>query len=203
LAETGDFNKALETTGMIEDQSYKVSALTKITGRLIEAEQNEQAKEILSQALETAKEIKTEQFRGLALEEIIVIQAGDFNNVLEVAKTIKSDYSLRSIVIKLAEVGDFNKALEATDMIEDQLYKVSALSKIAVKLAEAGHNEKAKEILSQALELIRTLNYRRDQASALSEVAGKFFEIGMQPSESDKVILRDILDMIVPMNSFW
>ena len=117
-AEQFPLSCAILVTKTIENASFKVWALAEIAGKYTEAGQNEQAAQLLSQALQSAETIEIAPFKAWALADI----AG-----------------------KYAEAGQFSQALQTAKTIEDAYVKAGVLVEIAVKYAEAEEQSSEKD----------------------------------------------------------
>jgi hypothetical protein len=72
-----------------------------------------------------------------------------------VARTISggSSYTMSEIAVKYAEIGQFDKATQLINTIDDEPDKVAGTAKIATKFWNSGHRDKALELFA-SLKLI-------------------------------------------------
>ena len=149
-AEVGQYDQGLQVANTIVRASDKAIALSGIAAKYAEDGRKDKASEILSQALQVAREIKS-YWEG-------------------------RDNARSKVAIKYAEVGQYDQALQVANAIGNSFWKANALSGIAVEYAEDGRKDKASEILSQALQVANGDRSYRDDA--LSKVAIKYAEVG-------------------------
>ncbi len=61
------------------------------------------------------------------------------------------------IAVSLAEAGKFSEALEITNLIQDESYKVLVMLNIAQQYIKIGQNNEALETLSETSKLVSSL----------------------------------------------
>jgi tetratricopeptide (TPR) repeat protein len=133
LAEAGNFADALSSAELIQLPYYKALVLTQIAIAFTDAGQATQAKETLSKAVPIARTIKG-----------IEGNPGDGGGLVLIA-------------VSLAEAGKFSEALEITNLIQDESYKVLVMLNIAQQYIKIGQNNKALETLSETSKLVSSL----------------------------------------------
>lgn len=144
--------------------------------------QPQQALQLLSQALETAKTNPWPDLRLLCEIAGKYAEAGEkeqasrlLSETITTAQTVEREYdgvimnglgALADIAIKFAEIGDFDQAMKTAMIIEDQKYLYTkAMAGIAIHYGKAGDFE-------QALDMVNKLNVRENyQSRALLGIA--------------------------------
>jgi tetratricopeptide (TPR) repeat protein len=131
----GDVDRAIALTQLIPAEHYKMLTLTEIAIALAEAGETEQSEQILSQALATA------------------------TTVDQIANSIDYGQGLgkMQIAVRLSEAGQFTRALEITEIIEEDSYKVLTLLNIADQYIQVGEPEEARKLLVTAIDTVGTL----------------------------------------------
>lgn len=120
----------------------------------------------LSQAIRLAQTIDDDaRSKAIALSRIAryYTEAGQPDQALIVAKTIEAlsvkdydtDWILPQIASEYAKAGQFEQALQVTQTIEGKSNKVKALTAIAGQYAARSQQEKAQEVLFQALKIVQ------------------------------------------------
>jgi tetratricopeptide (TPR) repeat protein len=90
-------------------------------------------------------------------------KAGKPEQALQTAQAIEAlsvedyntDWILGQLAHKYAKAGQFDQALQVTQTIEGKSIKVKALTAIAAQYAASSQEEKASEILNQALQIVQ------------------------------------------------
>jgi len=161
----------------------------------------------LSCALLVARTIKIRFCRDRALTKIVgkYADAEQFSQALKVAKTILfNGEAFIKIAVKYADVGQFAQALKVPERILLPVSKAEAFAKIAAKYAEIGQKEKADQILSQALELAKTIEAEENNSYALTRISAKYAELGQfgKALETAKIIkgVKAKADAFAPMH---
>jgi len=131
----GDVDRAIALTQLIPAEHYKMLTLTEIAIALAEAGETEQSEQILSQALATA------------------------TTVDQIANSIDYGQGLgkMQIAVRLSESGQFTRAMEITEIIEEDSYKVLTLLNIADQYLQAEEPEQAREVLVTTIEVVGAL----------------------------------------------
>ncbi len=112
---------------------------------------------------------------ALAYSSLNYAVAGQYDQALEIAKTIKHPHfkarALAAVAHQLAAKGQYDQALEIAKTITDDTVKQIALKAIAVQLAAKGQ-------YNQALELAKTLTDNSGKQIALKAIARQLAEKG-------------------------
>jgi len=125
-----------------------------------------------------------DQRRKLALE---FLELEQFDAVLEIVRSIRSEGFLRRVVEKLVSMGQLDMALEATKIFEVGNYKVISLNNIASELARLGQTERAVNTFEMSLQTARNLARASEKYEAkvfhLAALAG--ITLQMQSNQVD------------------
>jgi len=172
-----------------------IIASSEISSAYAEAGQQEQATEMLNQALKTAKSSQDYSYRALSALAVACMKVGQgeqadkmFNQALKIVQGTKRPWdkanALHKIAVAYAEVGDFQQALKIAQSINVYsagLIKCYALSEIAVACMKAGQGEQADEMFSQALSiaLYQSIPFN-SKCSALRKISAAYAEIAQQ-----------------------
>ncbi|MCX7969667.1 MAG: hypothetical protein N3B10_14430, partial [Armatimonadetes bacterium] len=122
LAETGHFDKAIQTANGIEDSCSRVEALCGIAKKIAKAGQKERALTIFDQTIKIAP--KADRRRSMLTHVIVegMAEAGFFDQALEIVKSVEESYSrseLLCVIAKsMANAGHFDQAFETAKSIE-------------------------------------------------------------------------------------
>jgi tetratricopeptide (TPR) repeat protein len=176
----------------IEVPQDKAWALEEIAAGLMRAEENEQAKEVLEDALKVAEEIWqpviNERLRGIAEK---MAQVGQIDQALKVVRRIgwrsHKALALKEIAAVLTQTGKKERAKkvlghasEAAGRIELAESKAEVLAEIAAGLAQAEERAEAKEVLEQALKSVREIEDARHKALTLMKITKKLARLGWE-----------------------
>lgn len=145
-----EFDKAIQTAGIINNVCQKSIALNDIAQKLIENEQDDKACRLLSQALQAAGIIKSARDKAWALNWI----SGTY-----------------------ARAGQFGDALKIANSIEDLELKSWALANIAHNYSDKEEKDKSAEILSQALQVAYSIVDDVTQSDMLRLIVDKYATI--------------------------
>jgi len=116
------------------------------------------------QAIQLTQNVKDYCNQANILYEVVgyLLDAEQYDLALQHAQTIeyrpRKNTALLDIAIKLAEARQFDQALQVTQTIQYAPNQAKALTRIATQLVEAGEQTKASEVLSQALEILESVN---------------------------------------------
>jgi|GEM_PF-3279183 len=135
LVMDGETTLAIALAQGILSSNYKMLTLTELAIALAQAGEPTQSEYILSQALEIAKTVDR------------VSTSLNFGQGL----------GKMQIAVRLAESGQFSKALDITDTIEDDSYKVLSLLNIAEQYSQTEEPDQARELLVKTIEIVGTL----------------------------------------------
>lgn len=125
------FDRSVQVTETIEDRATKINTLSAIALKLAEVEQTQRATQLFDRAVQLTKQT----------DENFTLYA--------------QDPALRDVAIKVAQAGFTERALQLTETIASNYRKAEALNAIAPVLAEKGQLDRAKNILSEALQKAR------------------------------------------------
>lgn len=198
FAKTGQPDRAIEVSTMIDDPYHKGEALAASSLQLAKIEQTDKASAILNQALEEAYKIEDSGKKILVLAPIIssyfilkeetkaykLLKQG-----VQIASTVnhswwKGDHHLWIIAEKLAAVGQFEESLQLVQSMEFGTYKDRTLSDIARKLVASGQIERA-------IQVIKPVEDGYDKAPVLAEISLNLIAAGKEREASE--IFSEIL----------
>ncbi|MGK7874262.1 MAG: tetratricopeptide repeat protein [Xenococcaceae cyanobacterium] len=92
---------------------------------------------------------------------------------------LTKEETLVEIADQLAVAGEYNRAKQLVETIEEyETYKAQGLARIARRYAEAGNNEQAEEMFSQALQFAQTLDGEFFQPRAIATIAIEYAAAG-------------------------
>jgi serine protease Do len=87
-------------------------------------------------------------------------------------------WTLRQIVAAMAEVGQFDRALQIAQKIEDAWHRSWALKDIAEAMAKAGQKERANQVFQLALQTAQKIEVARVRSFVLMEIARAMAKAG-------------------------
>jgi len=155
FAEAGQFDQALQIARTIEAPEGKAYELSQIADKYVKATRFEEAGRILDEAKQIAETIKDPTSKYSTLE---------------------------SLSASYAQAGQFDQATQVGATIENPYFKTSALQAIAEIYEKAGQIDKAVELLSQAVQVIKTVKQGKDYSAprnsaenTLMEMAGSYY----------------------------
>jgi len=195
LAQMGQLEEALEVARTIEKPDEKAEALSSITSYLAQMGQIKKAGATIEEALQVAMAIEQPSEKAEALPSIAssLAQAGQPEEALEVARTIEEPWhkvrALSSIASAFAQAGRLDEAIDVAGAIEWPFWKAKAFPSIASALAQTGQVEKARAVLKEALQIVRTTE--GPKAEALSSIASSLAQVGQV--EEARAILKEAL----------
>ena len=144
-----------------------------------------------------------QQHRALAEIAKLYVHSGNNSQVFEVTAMIKDEYA--RVLCELEIVDAFIasdqfaladhmllQALARAATIERANQKASSLMEIAPRLARREQATKASEVLFEALTALQMIDDSYYQSHALINLAGKYRELGQQPSQREQTILEAI-----------
>ena len=168
-AETDQYDQALQATRVMEDTSDKAEALLAIAHKYAEAGAEEKATEIFFQALQLANSIE-DPWNPWVKVGVLTLIAG-----------------------KYIEAGQYDQALTITRTMKDDTPKTGVLAEVASKYAEAGAQEKAAELLSQALQIAKTKEGAEAKAQALMAIGLPYTKAGLKVDDNARKMLHDLI----------
>jgi tetratricopeptide (TPR) repeat protein len=150
--ELKQYDQALQVARILRYADDKAETLAEIASRYAQAGQEEKASDILWEAFQIARTIENDYYKDVALNKI---------------------------ALEYTELGQCDQALQAAKAIRDgSVYLVGIDAKIAGKYMELKKKGEAFQVLSQALEIAKTLRASWEKGGALAEVASKYAELG-------------------------
>ena len=174
-AEAKKFNEALSTIELIEDNTWKVLALTETSDAYSKNSQDDIATQLLIQSLQIAYTIEDGVYKSLAISEIAdkYLKKGNFREAVEIAKAMEvldaRESTLAKIVHKYIEEGQIAVAiLLSKEIFGDS--KGSIVPAIARKYAQDDQLIEAKKTIS-SLDFIA-------QSLVLGSIAEGYVEAG-------------------------
>lgn len=196
------FNKSINPEGEKEAQA---KSLANVAVGYTELGQQDKASQLFAQALDHAQSMQESSgLKGSVLAEVAIsnAEAGQYNQALQIVESIqpiKYDNSeiepsniyrtiaLYQLAAKATEAGHYDQALEFIEKLgnggvmyggyEDN--KAKALTKVVDEATKAESSAKAVQILTQALELTKTLD-QKDRADTIAEIAVNYAQVGQQ-----------------------
>jgi tetratricopeptide (TPR) repeat protein len=137
--------------------NYRSSGVSEVTGSIptviskpptFPKHEEERFEHAYQEALQIAQKIEDGWGRSWALREIAiaVAEAGQFDRALQIAQKIDELDRSSVLVGVLAKAGQFDRALQIAQKIEDASGRSWALSDIAIVLAKAGQFDRALQI---------------------------------------------------------
>ncbi len=169
--EHGEIDRAIQTVSRMGIGDSGAKALLKIAQALWQTERHEEGERYLKKAIRCATLTRDCWGRSLALEDIAVFLAKVgrepqakrlFSQSIEAARcTVAEDFPdqpshcLCRIACSQARVGYIRDALQTASSISDKEWYASALSEIALQMAQRGERWEARNLWKQALLLAR------------------------------------------------
>ncbi len=146
--EDGQYDQALQILRQIDDDKTTGLILAYYATQLVEVGRNDQAAEILAEAIQSAQAIDDANFKAVAL-------------FIMVDRTMRLGQKAQAVEV-------LDQALQAAQSIEDVRSKLGILSEIAGKYTEVGQKTQSLEVLSQALSIAQTIDNDAERHMALS-----------------------------------
>lgn len=144
---SGDLNRAIEISESIEPTYYHVMALGSIAVTQAQRGAHETARSTLAAAIEYAQ-VKEEQLVLLPIIAGFQVKTGEIDSAFETLQSLQESgkyWGFRNIPKALAEQGEFAKAVDTANMIEDKNDRASALQSIAQEQVKARRYDAALE----------------------------------------------------------
>jgi len=188
-AAVGDFREALQLAWAIKprassEMTLKYSALAEIADKYVEFGEVEKASELLSQALEAARELRNapQNSKGLSIlaDQYAILGDGKqaqilLSEALELAKEARVSRSkseaLARVVVSYSNVGELDEAFKITREMAADRARSTALRKLVGEYAKAGD-------FDQALVIVENMESPSSQAGALVDIANKHVSAG-------------------------
>jgi tetratricopeptide (TPR) repeat protein len=192
-AEQDPLSCAILVVEEVDKYDEKAKGLARVATICANNGQDENAVQLLSQAVDAAEKIGDEYDKILALVDIAgkYIESGHKDKGAQVLSQaldgLKRNagagdgYYLSEIASKYAVAGQVSSSIEVVESIKkDQYYSGLPLAKAAVILAQAGEKDRAGQLLSQALDAANTFNDEHSDISDIyAEIALSFAKAGM------------------------
>jgi tetratricopeptide (TPR) repeat protein len=195
LASNQKFDQASVVVMRINDPLERANALVQMAQVLAQTKQTLPAIESNKQALASLETIDDATVKSSTKVSVqvriawlfaqvgeIETAAGIVNQILdsaEAAGQAKSDsYRPKGVAKALAKAKRFNKAIEVTDSIGGELYRMEAMARVAQGLAEIGEQQRVKEVSEQILEIVDNLDNGPAKAEVLIELASALAQVG-------------------------
>ncbi|MDJ0900258.1 MAG: hypothetical protein QNJ55_15750 [Xenococcus sp. MO_188.B8] len=198
-----------ENYGDYYDQARALASISEVAGQIYDLNR---AQEVLEQALNIAKDIN-EYPREWVLSPIAKVagQMSDVNRaqevleqVFEIARNMESSWPKSEVLGAIAEAAGqikekgkakeiLQQILEITEMI-DSPDRAIALASIAKTYGKLGHMDQARELIEQALGLVKD----NDDISHIPEILDSIAQATVKLDESKQVeqLLKEALDIV-------
>lgn len=168
--ENRQYDRALQFVNTISDNAYKARTLAEVVLHCAEAIPIDEVDNTLSQALQIAQEIESEEVKWWSIGFIAdcCFEAGRYEQAMQIARTIPSDDwnmgILTKIAVAYAKAGQgtlpaetFARAFEQANTIEDKYSRSYWWIRIAADCTEAAQGNKMPEILARSEQLLNAL----------------------------------------------
>jgi len=176
------FNQALQAAGREQSITHHIETLLYISQKYNEAGQRQQAGEVFSSALELTGQIRNEQ--PLVNVWIMILESyaqaaqnhSIIENAVEAARGMNDeaeyyrDELLSRAAIASSKAGQYDGMNELTDEIGDALLRATTAAHIAVILGDDGENERADDMLTNALAVSETITGTTFRQRTLREI---------------------------------
>ena len=139
---------------------------------------------LLAEATETAKAIEKKDLRDWALGELLVVQAraGQIEAALTTAQRVVDPrlvmVALRDIAKALADVGRYDEALAATDIIPDRIKQAEAIVSVIEVEARLGETDRVRETLDHLKPVLEHVNHPVKRVALRSRLAVAIARVG-------------------------
>ncbi len=174
--------QSLQVVNSLQGAEFKMIALTEIAEAYLAAGQREPVPAILAQSLQLARAFEhsnpSRKAEVLGRVAIAYAQAGEYDQALEISKTIENAPYYRTGVLgaiasQYAQKGQMEQALQLAQSLDAGYTKANTLSEIALNYLKTGQQEKASDIFSQAVETARPVG-----ETLLAEIITKYAAAG-------------------------
>jgi tetratricopeptide (TPR) repeat protein len=206
LAGAGDFKQALTLVREMQDESYKVEALTKIAEAQFLAGERDAAKNVIDSARKIADGMEdskpdvntSRKASAQMLVALAQIASGDEKAGLKRAGDFKGsrhrDVIWADVAIRRAKAGKVKEASQALGDIQDGVQKAAVLRAVAAAQARAG-DFKASRKTTDAIEFVR------EKAEALLDMAAVRLATGDQAAAAD--LYREAIQALKTLDILW
>ncbi|HEY9763899.1 MAG TPA: hypothetical protein V6D07_15310 [Trichocoleus sp.] len=157
------FNQATQLANSIDDIYARTEVLGAIAQAYLDAGQSEQATQRLDQAIQTTQAIQDVSSRSYFLRTIAdqLTSANDYSAAIRVAEAIPDDSERLAEINKALEQAilaeDLTTVQDVVGRLEDPVFKTRWLVTVADNYSYLNQPEAATRILSQALQIARTI----------------------------------------------
>jgi tetratricopeptide (TPR) repeat protein len=173
-AQRRDLSRAVELVESISDPYLKDRALGTVAACSIDAGLPDLASDLLDA-------IDDPSLLTLAIEQIAIryAQRGDFNEALEtVGELADNTEVISNIAIIYAKSGLAEEALNLARSLDHAMTKASTLGHIATESLNRGRNLEAEELLSEAAEAAKEIDFPEDGAYSIIGIASVYATMG-------------------------
>jgi tetratricopeptide (TPR) repeat protein len=150
-AESGQFDRALAINNQIETTNFKPDLLVFVAKQYLDREEKEKAIALLRKAFGASKRVTA-------------------SNLQQFARSV--------IALLLAKAGQYDQAIRIVKATDAQAPKLRLFTQLALVFAQAGKNETAEKLLSEAYQLTSFSSGTYFQARDIVEVANAYAAIG-------------------------
>jgi len=123
----------------------------------------------------------------------ILLQRSKLEPALDVALAIKDpsrrDYVLGEVLVKMAERGEYDRAFNLSDMIEEIDLELRVLTWIARFYAGGGEDYSAVVVLSRAAESATGMVEGRQRAERMADIVGLYLQIDQAQKALENITL--------------
>ncbi|NEQ24373.1 MAG: hypothetical protein F6K28_35705, partial [Microcoleus sp. SIO2G3] len=158
--------QSLQVANSLQGAEFKLIALIEIAETYLAAGQREPVPAILAQSLQLAQTFEHpnpyRKAEVLGRVAIAYAQAGEYDQALDISKTIENPSYYRANVLAVvanqyAQNGQIEQALQLAQSLDADEFKVKTLRDIALSYVKAGEQDKASDVFSQSVESARSL----------------------------------------------
>lgn len=210
LAADGDYERAIEILVDFDHPFVQTEAASDVADWMIENDNNELAREVLSRAAEIASRVGDPGSRGQALAKIAFdyLKVDDVSAAMGLIGQIEDEYWKNAVsewvAGALAKTGEVEAALRVAEGVRgDALEEFEAIEAVAVGLAEAGLADEARGVAErQSDPFARAVEYARVAAGLTKagqvEAAKVLFAeaealaVGLAEPEDQAAVLTEI-----------
>jgi tetratricopeptide (TPR) repeat protein len=192
FADANQYGYAVQAAKMITYKPLEHSVLTNICNRQAAAGQYDEAGKTLSETLQIAKSMKG---AGIDSADVLLKEADMYISLGQKEETIKilsqafqivkstgGDFEKGSRFKEIArdslKVGYYDLAFQVVEALKDEHLASTILGEIGVAYAQAGQIDKAKQVLSQALQKAQAVEDKSWREVTYREIAVRYSEIG-------------------------
>jgi len=192
FADVNQYGYAVQSAKMITYKPLGHSVLTNICSKQAAAGQYNEARKTLSETLQIAKSMKG---AGIDSVDVLVKEADMYISLGQKEETIKilsqafqivkstgGDFEkwerFKEIARESLKVGYYDLAFQVVEALKEKQLASTILGEIGVAYAQAGQIDKAKQVLSQALQKAQAVENKSWREVTYKEIAVRYSEIG-------------------------